>query len=238
MNFFFKFAFMFAYSDDFPNAVRDYESFLSKKYPQKTILKMVGDRYKLTGAERTMLYRGIAAKEKAEGRFTKLIKEANLKGEIIYIDALNQLLTVSAYLLGRPVFLCYDGFLRDALELHGNAIGTLLPLRAFEIAITYLSKTESTGITFYFDSQVNGCKEYCDMLVRKLPDFIIQPEIILSSTVDKDLINQPEGLICTSDSAIIDKCQLNVFDLARNTLEYNFWPEFFDLKKITADSQI
>lgn len=225
-------------SKKFTDAVNDYEAFLTKDYPQKAILKLVGDRYKLSGTERAMLFSGVTSKENAEKRFHKLINETEINGEIIQIDALNQLLTISAYLLGRPVFLCMDGFLRDASELHGKAIEALLPIRAFEIVMAYLLKIESSGITFYFDSQVNGCKEYCEMIIRKLPDFIIQPEIILSSSVDKDLIDQPEGILCTSDSAIIDKSQLNLFDLARNTLEYHFWPEFFDLKRIATDSQI
>ena len=229
---------MITYSENFLIALNDYEAFLSKNYPQKAILKLVGDRYKLTGTERTMLYRGTASKENAERRFYKLVSVANLKGEILHIDALNQLLTISAYLLGSPVFLCKDGFLRDASELHGKAIEALLPIRAFEIVMAYLSKIENSGMTFYFDIQVDGCKEYCDKLIQKIPDFIIQPEIILSKKVDNDLICLQEGIISTSDSAIIDKSQLSVFDLARNTLEYHFWPEFFDLKRITTDSQI
>jgi hypothetical protein len=223
---------MYQYSQDLQQALKDYEVLQQKKYPQKSILKLVGDRYKLSGTERTIVYRGVATKETAERRLNKLKNEIEPKGESLHIDALNQLLTTSAYLLGKPVFLSNDGFLRDAQELHGKAIETLLPLRAFEIVITYLSKKETAGVTFYFDSQVNGCDDYCKMLVRKLPDFFIQPEIILSKTVDKDLINQPEGLLCTSDSKIIDKSLLNVFDLARNTLEYNFCPDFFDLTSL------
>ncbi len=42
---------MFNYSTGFTQAIKDYESFLSKKYPQKAILKLVGDRYKLRGTE-------------------------------------------------------------------------------------------------------------------------------------------------------------------------------------------
>jgi hypothetical protein len=227
---------MITYSENFSIAIKDYEILLSKKYPQKAILKLVGDHYKLTGTERTMLYRGIASKENSKRRFQKRIIEADLKRKVIFIDALNQLLTISSYLLGKAVFLCNDGFLRDASELHGKAIEALLPIRAFEIVMAYLSKCEIAGVSFYFDSGVNGCQDYCEMLMKKLPDFILQPEIILSSTVDKDLTNQSDGIICTSDSAIIDKCQMNVFDLARNTLEYHFWPEFFDLKRSATDS--
>lgn len=229
-----KFVGMISCKENFMTAIEDYEFFLSRKYPQKTILKLVGDRYRLSGTERTMLYRGITIKEKAEMRFQKLIPETNLRGEVVLVDALNQLFTISAYLLGRPVFLCNDGFLRDAMELHGKSIGTHLPIRAFELVMAYFVKLECSGMVFYFDRQVNGCLQYYELLAKKLPDFIMQPEIILSHTVDKDLINQTEGFIATSDSVIIEKSPLKVFDLAKNTLEFHFWPEFFDLNKLIS----
>lgn len=226
---FLKFAFMFAYSEDFPNAVKDYESFLSKKYPQKAILKLVGNRFKLSGIERIMLYRGITTQDKAEMRRRKLIEESKLKNEILHIDAFNQLLTIGSYLYGRVVFISNDGFLRDASEAHGKAIETLLPLRSVEIVIAYLAKTEINGVKLYFDNQVAWFEIFCEKLEKSLPDFILQPEIIVSANVDKNLINQTEGIICSSDSAIIERTGLKVFDLARATLEYHFWPKFFDL---------
>jgi hypothetical protein len=223
---------MITYSEDFPNAVKDYESFLSKNYPQKTVLKLVGDRYKLTGTERAMLYRGITTQDKAEMRHGKLIEESELKNETLHIDAFNQLLTIGSYLHGRVVFISNDGFLRDASAAHGKAIETLLPFRAVEIVIGYVAKTEISGVKLYFDSQVTGFEIFCEKLEKSLPDFVLQPEIIVSANVDKNLINQTEGIICSSDSIIIELTQLKVFDLAKATLEYNFWPKFFDLNAL------
>jgi hypothetical protein len=220
---------MYAYSENFIAAIRDYESFLSKKYSQKAILKLVGDRYKLSGIERTMLYRGITTPNKAELRRGRLIDESKLKNEILQVDALNQLLTIGSYLHGRVVFVCNDGLLRDASEAHGKAIETLLPFRSVEIMIGYLAKMEIGGVKLYFDSQVTGYEIFCERLEKSLPDFVLQPEIIVSGSVDKELINREEGIICSSDSAIIERTGLKVFDLARSTLEYNFWPKFFDL---------
>jgi hypothetical protein len=229
---------MFAYSENFPNAVTDYKSFLSKKYPQKTVLKLVGDRYKLSGTERTMLYRGITTNDKVELRRQKLISENIPNQEILFIDALNQLLTIGSYLYGRVVFLCNDCFLRDASEIHSKAIDALMPFRAVELLMGYLAKMETAGVVLYFDSKVSGCELFCEKLKNILLDFMIQPEIIMSESVDKDLVNQEVGIVCTSDSTIIEKTQLKVFDLAKATLEYHFWPKFFDLKKIASDSPI
>jgi len=47
-------------SDGFFQAVCDYRYLLGHGYPQKSILKLVGDRYALPSHERVMLYRGLA----------------------------------------------------------------------------------------------------------------------------------------------------------------------------------
>lgn len=228
---------MFSYSHDFPQAVKDYETFLWKKYPQKTVLKLVGDRYKLSGTERTMLYRGVTAFDKAAKRRSKRAEESHLKSKTLHVDAFNQLLTIGTYLHGQVVFLCFDGLLRDASEVHGKGLEKILPLRSIEFVISYLMKTEIAGLKLYFDSQLNGHQAFIMNLRKVQRDFLLQPEIIISDHVDKDLSAVTSGIVCTSDSVIIDRTPLKVFDLAGSTLEYHFFPKFFDLGKIASDSQ-
>jgi hypothetical protein len=234
----FKFAFMFAYSKDFPQAIKDYETFLWKKYPQKTVLKLVGDRYKLTGTERAMLYRGVTTFDKAAKRRSQLANPSHLKSMTLHVDAFNQLLTIGNYLRGQVVFLSFDGLLRDASGIHGKILEKFLPFRSVEIVISYLLKTEISGLKLYFDSQVSGYEAFIMNLRKALPDFVLQPEIVISNQVDKNLSTITDGIVCTSDSVIIDRITIKVFDLARSTIEYHFIPKFFDLEKIAADSLV
>jgi hypothetical protein len=229
---------MFDYSSDFPQAVKDYEVFIWKKYPQKAILKLVGDRYKLSGIERSMLYRGVTSYDKAMARRAKLVDASVLKNEILLIDAFNQLLTIGSYLHGKIVFLSMDGILRDASEIHGKDIQNLLPLRSLEIMIAFLINTGIAGAKLIFDSQVSGHEAFCEKIKKALPDFKLQPEIIISQSTDKELTGQTEGIICTSDSQIIERSPLKIFDLARATLNHHFWPEFFDLNTIVNDFKL
>ena len=60
-------------SPEFKSAYNDYLDLLTKKYPQKAILKLVGDRYKLNGSERTMLYRGVCTREGINIRKKKMM---------------------------------------------------------------------------------------------------------------------------------------------------------------------
>jgi hypothetical protein len=234
----FTFVFMFAYTKDFPQAIKDYETFLWKKYPQKIILKLVGDRYKLTGTERTMLYRGVTTFDKAAKRRLQLTDENQLKSKILHVDAFNQFLTIGNYLRGQVVFLSFDGLLRDASEIHGKDLEKFLPMRSVELVISYLIKTEIAGLKLYFDNQVSGYESFIMNLRKAQPDFILQPEIIISDQVDKDLSTITDGIVCTSDSVIIERTPLKIFDLAQKTIKYHFFPNFIDLIKIASDSMV
>ena len=101
-------------TENFKNAIYDYIYFLEKEYPQKAILKLIGDRYLLSGIQRTMLYRGITTKENSLKRTSKLITENLLSNQILHIDGYNVLITIGSYLNGNTVFVSNDNFLRDA----------------------------------------------------------------------------------------------------------------------------
>ena len=63
----------------FTAAVADYQFLLDQKYPQKSVLKLVGDRYALSAIERSILYRGISARNDAEFRRSKLDNSEDLR---------------------------------------------------------------------------------------------------------------------------------------------------------------
>ena len=96
--------------DLFP-AANEYLWLLSRGYPQKSSLKMVGDKFGLTRDMRQVLYRGISAEEKAKARRQRIGSVS--PGEVVLIDTYNVLFTVNNYLLGSPLFISNDGLLRD-----------------------------------------------------------------------------------------------------------------------------
>jgi len=48
------------------------------------------------------------------------------------------------------------------------------------------------------------------------------------------LEEKSEGILCTSDSVIIERAGIQIFDLARHCLEHHFQPDFTDLRLIIA----
>ena len=216
------------FSSEFDLAAADYYSFLQKKYPQKAVLKLVGDRYGLNRTERSVLYRGISVDDENIARENKLLKDLSIDS-IMAVDGLNQILTIASYLNGNVVFISLDGFLRDASEIHGKNLPLALLSRSIDLIFEYFDSLTLNQVLFYVDKQANNCEKVDNLLKIKMSERNIDSQIILSERVDKELELLTEGFIATSDSQIIQKTKLDIFDLAYPTLKFHFNPEFFDL---------
>jgi hypothetical protein len=116
-------------------AIKDYKFLLDRGYPQKSILKMVGDKYQLSGTARSVLHRGVCSSAQIKSRKKKKIGETDLKNQVIHIDLYNILFVIGSYLNGTLVFVSNDGFLRDTSELHGKIFRKINLMLAFSIQL-------------------------------------------------------------------------------------------------------
>ncbi len=217
------------FSKDFQTAVNDYLLLLNKQYPQKAILKLIGDRYALNSTERSMLYRGITSSKNAAKRAKKLIFEKNIKNQSIHIDGYNVLITIGSYLNGNVVFIGNDRYLRDASEIHGKIFRTELFERAVILILVYLEKLKVSEINFYLDQPVSFSGKLSQNINKIIKDYHLTGKAEVYNSPDYILKNIKEGIVATSDSTIIDKAKVNIFDLARNTIFYHFNPNFIDM---------
>ena len=113
-------------TDDLLTAAREYLWMLTRGYPQKGSLKLVGDKFMLSRDMRQILYRGICSEERAAERIGKI--GSIRKGDLVLVDTYNVLFTINNYLLGKPLFISNDGMLRDAGEMReGSLINLFLP---------------------------------------------------------------------------------------------------------------
>ncbi len=216
-------------TDDFNKAVKDYLYLLENQYPQKAVLKIIGDRYALNGTQRTILYRGITTKNNSLNRKQKLAGIAEVLGSILHIDTYNVLITIGNYLNGNILYISTDYLLRDASEIHGKAFRKNLIDRALDLIFNYFKIINVSGVRFYIDRPVsNSGKLNCKIneLIQKNG---LSGESKTVDSPDYVLKKQSKGYCCTSDSAIIDNGLNKTFDLAHFTLKHNFKPSFIDL---------
>ena len=222
---------MFAISENFTAAATDYLYLLERRYPQKAALKLVGDRFQLFGTERSMLYRGIVASTQVNNRKNKRLEKIK-RNSILQIDGYNVIRMIGSYLLGRAVFISMDGFLRDASEMHRSTLKTEILDKTMSILIEYLKQAHIDEVYFYIDEPVSKSGELAAQINSLFNIKDIKGEALTTYSPDKILIQTNFGVVCTADSAIIDNCSVNIFDLPRAILNLYFNPVFFDFTKL------
>lgn len=216
-------------SNKLSEAAGDYLFLLNRHYPQSTLIKLVGDRYQLSGTERSMLYRGIFATNEAIARKNKLAGRTAILGQTLTVDACNVLITIGSYLNGNVVFISNDQFLRDASEIHGKVFRSDLIERSLSLLIEFLKVQQPGEIRFLIDTPVSYSGQLAARINQMLPENNLKGSAETHPSPDFILKTLESGIIATSDSAIIDKTPLPVYDLPYQVLTHHFTPDFFDL---------
>lgn len=227
---------MYTLRQNFLLAANDYRYLLNHEYQPAGILDLVGNRHELSSAERSMLYRGIFSQKICQKRRERIIPVEELaQNEPIFVDGFNVIITISAYLQGLPVFIAADGMLRDAAYARGKIEQIQKLNDAAGMLADSLLMFSNVKSEIYFDRKVEKNAELIhrmnEALLSKKENF----QILALDNVDQSLISKTNGIICTSDSGIIDKAACRIFDLARHTLESAFRPKFPDMNKLTED---
>ena len=217
------------FTENFSQALQDYIFLLEKKYPEKTVLEMVSTRYSLNHFERSMLYRGITTQEIATRRKNKLITIEQLNNRTLHLDLFNVLFTIAAYLRGFPVYLANDGLIRDASESHGKGDWEVHLDKALDLIIEHLHEMEIRSVVIYLDNLLEFGLAIREKLLymSKSPDPEI--EIVTDPSPDHLVREAKEGIIATSDSTIIDKSTLPVYDLPAFIIRKSFNKEILTL---------
>jgi hypothetical protein len=221
-----------AQSTVFNEAFEDYFHFLHKGYSGKALLKLVCDHYKLSGEERSMLFRGVFSPVEIAHRKARLIVPEELTGHILAVDTLNELFTIASYLSGSKVYLATDGLLRDASEKHGSSFPEGIVERSAGLLTDTLLKLGPLHTDFFIDKKMNCSQEIASMIRFSTFEDQLPHQVILSDSVDKDLILSKNVILSTSDTQVIDKSDNPVFDLAHFILLREFNATFTDLNDL------
>ncbi|MCG8568811.1 MAG: DUF434 domain-containing protein [Spirochaetes bacterium] len=217
-------------TQDFENAISDYYYLINKKYPQKAILKLIGDRYQLDKRQRSVLYRGVYNCEENELQNQK--KCQLTANDIVYIDFYNVFLTIAHYLTGVPCFISSDSFLRDCGESHGRLPTKEIGTQTFSLLYDYLKVINPKQINFILDRPISFSKKQADEIETELKNRSMEGSAITAKSADYLLKQVKTGKIATADSVIIRNSYVSVVDLAANVLSANYHPDCLNIKKI------
>jgi len=202
----------------FPEALRDYRYLKERAFPDKAALKLVGDRWRLSGLERNCLFRAVFAQADCRARRAKLLEPREAAGRALGVDWYNVLITVESYLKGYPVFLADDGLLRDSSGVHGSYRPGRVTAAAVDRILESLGELAPARLELHLDSPISFSGDMAEALRRRLTPGL-PCEVSVSPSAASPLKSFP-GVVATADSSIIDRETVReVLDLARFVLE-------------------
>ena len=213
--------------EDFQKGLADYFYLIDKNYPEKGALKLVGDRYKLSKEFRTILYRGVSSNENSKKRAERLTEKP---GDVLVIDGYNVLFTLLNYRLGRFVFICTDSICRDAGSLFGKIKEEKFFHECLILLIDFLSKLKNVFFEIYLDSPVSMSKKHKYEVEELFAKNYFNGKVHLVPSADIALLENQEGTLATSDSAIIDHSSNAILDIPRYIIEKKYKTELYKLK--------
>lgn len=201
-------------------ACAEYRYLREKGYPEKATLKLVGDRHRLTRAQRNSMFRGIVVEALAGPRQRKIVLPADVLGNSLGIDWYNVLITVESYLRGSPVFISDDGIVRDSSATHGSFHSSELTARALLEIIGELKIMAPSRIDVFLDAPIAFSGLMAEEVRRKLEEIPCPTLVSVAHSADYPLKSY-DGVVASSDSVILDSAS-RVIDLPRSVLQRSF----------------
>jgi hypothetical protein len=215
-------------------AVTDYLWLLERGYPEKRSRHLVSDRYGLSRSQRSAMLRGVFPAEVNRRRSSKRIDSA-ADLPLLSVDGTNVLATICNYLYGRTLFISSDGYLRDDGENYPSGCGEKMLQRAVHLLSAHLEARPPQELHIYLDissAPSTAPPEILEPIVRAhcatAPGFQLRP----SSRTDRELTALRRGALAGTDSGIIDRSPLPVYDAAHETLREAFSPDLADLRPL------
>ena len=188
---------------------------------------MVGDKYSLSGTLRTILQRGVWSEMYNHNRQDRIIKD--IGNQELIIDGYNIVFTFLNYKMGHSVFISTDNLCRDAGSLFGKIRKQEFFQQSLKQIIEFISILKPFYVQIYYDIPVSFSINHKNITEKFLEEMDLLGTVYLVKSADKEIMKMEEGVICTSDSNIIDNTQNPIADLARAVINHFYNPDLLNL---------
>jgi len=211
-------------------AIRDMRYLLSRGYKRELAVNFIANRYMLSKDEKAILYRAVYSKLQAAEHKRKIVSPTHIKGKKVAVDGFNVLITIESALMGKKIFLCDDGFIRDTSAIFGKYKFSNLTKLSLELTLNFLKKYKPKFIAFFFDSPISKSGEIAGLTRFLLKKHGIPGDAKAIKQVDKAVIEQGE-IVASSDHIIIERAK-HVLDLAGEIIKEKYPQLIIDLNKV------
>lgn len=196
---------LFEEGERFKLAVADMYYLLSREYPAKAALALVGNRYELVKKQQTAVLGMACSEQELKNRLRKELNPSDLEGQSIYVDGFNVLILLETLLSGGVVFKGLDGCYRDVSSVHGT-YKQVEQTEAGLLLVGHLLKSLGVEkVVWVFDSPVSNSgklKVYCYELAAQHG---FNWEVILHQHPDQYLIDH-QVRACSADAFVLNEC--------------------------------
>lgn len=196
--------------DELRDAICDLRYLLNRGYRREVALNVVSNRYRLSAGRRNFLVRAVFSKDEARANKKKLVAIEKIRGLAVAIDGYNVLIGVEEFLRGGEVFVCDDGFVRDARGAFGKYQFSEHTDRAIDSILRHLRLHPVARAFFVFDSQVSRSGELAARFRARMAELGIEGDAV--AVPNADHVIGSYDVVCSSDRAIIQKAK-KVIDL-------------------------
>ena len=185
-------------------AAEDIRLMINRGYSIKSVSTFVGNHYLLSERQRLALVRSISTDAALKVREAKRVR-GKVKGETVYIDGLNLIITLEVFLSDSTLIQGMDGTIRDLAGLRGTYKLITQTDQAILLIGEQLQKWQIHKVVFYLDAPVSNTGRLKVRLLELLECYPFEVEVVLVPNADVIL----EGLeyVVSSDAIILDKCK-------------------------------
>ncbi len=187
--------------DDLRRAAAHMQWLLDRGYGETSVVKLVGDRFRLRKRQRQALLRGVCTSAQAADRRARQLPRPT--GATLHIDGFNLLILLESALSGAFLFRGLDGVLRDLASVHGNYRRVAETAAALELVGEHYPKLP---LHWLLDRPVSNSGRLRGM-IRELATANDWPWAVdLVDNPDTDLVTQRKHPVVSSDRYILDNC--------------------------------
>jgi hypothetical protein len=184
---------------------------VDRGYPKDSAAAFVSDHHRLLEEQRFVLQRTVVSADTALCRMAKALRLHTLRGRAVYVDGYNTLITTESLLGGYSVYLCDDGFVRDARGFFRSYRASKITVCAFSEILDLLVEAKPARVEVLLDQQISRSGELAKEMRRLIAERDLAGEARCARDVDHQL-KVCGSIVATSDGNVIDAAS-NVIDL-------------------------
>lgn len=198
-------------------ATADMSWLLTRGYAPVSALKLVGDRYALDARQRLAVVRSAASDQAVKRRTAHRIGVEEVRGQELWLDGYNVLITVEAALARGVVLRGRDDCYRDMASLHGTYRRVEETVPALELVGACLQEWELVSIRWLLDQPVSNSGRLKALMLEIAQTHGWAWDVELVPAPDP-VLKVASAIVATSDSQILDAAA-RWLNLARIVIE-------------------